>query len=124
MNETMEMIEMKEFKYIEEGLIENPHYESHKRGRNWASKITGKNSVEFQRENLRQIQNKISISNIQVGDAIELGGDYISSGGNRRPDRGYYLILEINSDSIIAKPFPSIATLLKEKNKSFAKAKV
>lgn len=104
------------FPYIEEGIIVNPHFESHKRGRNWVCKIKGKNSVEFTRENITFKGRKIIANQIKIGDAIEMGGDYISSSGNRKPDRGYYYIDEITNEGIKAFVFESIAKLLKTKN--------
>jgi hypothetical protein len=105
-----------EFEFVEPGLIENPHYQSHKRGKNWASVISGKNSVQFKRENLRQSFKLVVADSLKIGDALELGGDYITSGGNREPDRGYYLITEITDTCIKAETFTSIAELLKAKN--------
>jgi len=107
---------MIKFNYIEDEIIDSPHYESHYRGRNWACKISGKNSVNFKRENLQRRGASVSVENVIIGDALEFGGDYISGGGSRTPDRGYYLVKEVLTDGIICESYETIAKLLKAKN--------
>lgn len=105
------------FEFVEDGIIINHHFEPHKRGRNWVSKISGKNSVSFERESIKFRGNKVSTEGFAIGDALELGGDYISGGGVRHPDRGYYLITGITDQGVEVEIYSSIATLLKAKNK-------
>lgn len=102
------------FEYIESGLISNVHYEKHKRGRNWVSKIVGKNSVQFERTNIGARGGKFCLVDaIACGDVIEMGGDYISGGGVRTPDRGYYLVLAITEKGVECGDFPTMAKALK-----------
>lgn len=109
--------QIKVLNFVENGVVENPVYDGHKRAKNWACLISGKNSVSFERHFLKQNDCLVEVSNIEVGDAIEFGGDYISCGGNRSSDRRYYLVKEIKEEGIIYEEYTSIATLLKAKNK-------
>jgi len=103
-----------EFKFVEAGLIENVHYETHKRGKNWVAVIEGKNSVNFQRDFIgRQFA---GTEKLAVGTAFEMAGDYVSGGGIKRTNRGYYLVKEVLEDKIVVEEYSSVAELLKAKN--------
>lgn len=104
-------------KFVETGVIESPHFETHKRGQNWAALLIGKNSLNFNREYLKRSYKNIEVSHVKVGDAIEIAGDYISSSGNRTTNRGYYFVKEISENGLICEEYPTIAKILKEKNK-------
>jgi len=82
----------KEILIIEGASVENPAYVSHKRGRNWAAILRGPNAAKMEREYLSQRGAIVDLGSLKRGDALELGGDYITSGGNRHPDRRYYAV--------------------------------
>ena len=55
----------------------------------------------------------IDTSSFKEGRAVEFGGDYISGGGVRHPNREYYVIESIREDGIEAEEYPTIAQAMK-----------
>lgn len=98
---------------IEHGAIETSIHESHKRGRNWAAVLVGPNAARMDRQFLRRRGCVIDVSDLKVGDAFEIGGDYISSGGNRRPNRAYYVITEMADDHMVTETYDTAAQAIK-----------
>ncbi|RIX99269.1 hypothetical protein D3218_15185 [Aureimonas flava] len=78
---------------LDGGALENPAFVSHKRGRNWGAILTGPNAARMERRFLPARGATVDLSDVQPGQVIELGGDYVTSGGNRHYDRRYYLVL-------------------------------
>lgn len=102
--------------------FENPAYVSHKRGRNWAAVLTGKNAAQMQRSFLPCAGATVDIDGIPAGAALEIGGDYITSGGNRHYDRRYWRIVEVRDDSMTVEVYPTAARLLRAVRQTVAEA--
>jgi hypothetical protein len=98
---------------IEHGAIETTIHESHKRGRNWAAVLVGPNAARMERQFMRRRGRVIDVSDLKVGDAFEVGGDYISSGGNRSPNRAYYVITEMADDHMVVETYDTAAQAIK-----------
>jgi hypothetical protein len=93
--------------------IENPAYCNHRRGRNWAAVMRGKNAANCDREFLRAKGDIVDLEAVKAGDVIEFGGDYISGSGRRQPDRRWWHIHDIDDDTMTYEPHPSLAKALK-----------
>ena len=93
--------------------IENPVFCSHRRGRNWAAVVSGKNAANAQRNFLKAVGRTVDLSQVAVGDVVEFGGDYISSGGIRRPNRCWWLIVKISDEVVSVDPFESLAAAMR-----------
>lgn len=105
------------FEFVEDGIIENPVYDSHKRAKNWAAVLEGRNSVNLELIFLKTRGKKVDATSLQVGQAIEFGGDYISGGGRRHPDRVQYVIEDISEKHIVMKQYPTRAQAMKHRFK-------
>lgn len=98
---------------LDGGSFENPAYVHHKRGKNWAAILTGKNAANMQRQFLKSHGATVDIDGLPVGTVLEVGGDYITSGGNRQPDRRYWRIIELTDEQMTVENHPSAAKALK-----------
>ncbi|GGE00410.1 hypothetical protein GCM10011390_19020 [Aureimonas endophytica] len=88
-------------------------FETHKRGNNWTAVLTGKNAANMSRE-FRRYQNRhFDYSSLSVGDALEVGADYVTSGGNRKPCRYYVLAVHIDDDRFGFVLFDTAAQVMK-----------
>ncbi|KQT64148.1 MULTISPECIES: hypothetical protein [unclassified Aureimonas] len=83
---------------LDGGALENPAFVSHKRGRNWGAVLSGPNAARMQRTFLAAREATVDVSDVQPGQVIELGGDYVTSGGNRHYDRRYFLVLDTDGE--------------------------
>lgn len=103
------------FEYIETDAITTPIYETHKRGKNWLAILNGKNSVHVEMDFLRMSYRTVDTSDLKIGDAIEVGADYISGGGIRNPCRKWYVVKNIDSTGIECIPCTSRADAMKKR---------
>lgn len=101
--------------FCEPSALRHYKYEGHKRGRNWASILRGKNSVAVEFESMPMKSRVFDCSALKIGDAFEIGGDYISGGGNRTPDRAFFVVLKILEDGILVKEFATRAQAMKNR---------
>ncbi len=106
---------------VERGYIEAPIYETHRRGKNWMAilkkgKAPRKPEREFQEKEIADGTAFYPIQNVHVGDILEFGADYITSGGHREGNRKYFRVLEKEEDYIEVEEIPdySIAVDLVE----------
>ncbi|MCX7910007.1 MAG: hypothetical protein N2505_00275 [Endomicrobia bacterium] len=95
----MEIFEME----IENGaFITVPVYESHKRGKNWFARIekNPRSPSGLDREFASHARGEYYyiVPNWNVGDVVEFGADYYTSGGRKHPYREYGVIIEINKE--------------------------
>lgn len=93
--------------------ISNPAYESHKRGRNWAAVVSGKNAANFERRFLSTRGETVDLEPVRAGDVLEFGGDYITGGGRRVPDRRWFHVHQIDDELIKFVRYPTMAKALK-----------
>ncbi len=93
--------------------IENPAYCNHKRGRNWAAIMRGKNAANCDRVFLRAKGEIVDLEAVQAGDVVEFGGDYISGSGRRQPDRRWWHVHAIEDDALTYESHESLAKALK-----------
>jgi hypothetical protein len=91
---------------VEQGyLTDAPIYEPHKRGKNWLAVIEldpdspGGLMREFMKRG-RGEDYYYSVKELEVGDVVEFGADYYSSGGHKSPRRVYAVVLDIKSNSL------------------------
>ena len=86
-------------------LTECPCYESHKRGKNWAATIRldpaspGGLSRDFWPRAHGEYYYLLPKS-LRVGDAVEFGADYYSSGGRKNANRWYGVVRAISDAEI------------------------
>lgn len=107
---------------LDGGAMENPAYVSHKRGRNWAAILSGPNAAKMERTFLAARGATVDLSDVQAGQVVEFGGDYVTSGGNRQYDRRYYLVLATDgADEMTAERHDTAAQALRAA-REFAKA--
>ena len=79
-------------------------FESHQRGKNWAAIVRRdlNSSGGLKREWLPHARGAIDYYKLApVGEFIEVGADYHTSGGNLQPDRHYYLVKEVTETAVI-----------------------
>lgn len=98
---------------VEGEAVENPIFERHKRGKNWAAILTGKNAANMERSFLKTRGPTIDLTGVGAGTALEIGGDYISSGGIRYPDRRYWRVVKLDETSMVVEVYASASKLLK-----------
>lgn len=99
---------------LDGGALENPAFVSHKRGRNWGAVLSGPNAARMERTFLHTRGATVDVSDVQPGQVIELGGDYITSGGNRQYDRRYLLVLDTDgADQMTAEQHDTAAKALR-----------
>lgn len=90
---------------LEQGAMEEvPIYESHRRGTNYLAKIWTDPSAPggLGREFCRKAHGDYYyfVTNLKVGDPVEFGADYTSSGGNKNRRRRHGVVVEITDDHI------------------------
>lgn len=94
---------MTETLIIENGVIENINYESHKRGKNWVA-IVAKNRSKpggLERNFLDRVRGPyVRPNGITAGTFLEFAGDYYSCGGHRSEKRKYYKVLDVSETEI------------------------
>lgn len=97
------------------GSIESPRYCDHKRGSNWAAKLTGPNAARMERKYLRQRNEIVDLTTVRAGDVLEFGGDYSTASGRREPNRAYWHIIEVDfdNDSISYRKYPTPAKAIR-----------
>jgi len=87
-----------EFRKIEnDGMSGGWPFCDHRRGKNWLCIATGKNAANMMRERckLDYETQEYDVSNVQEGHALELGCEYVSSGGRNDHDRRFYSVVAI-----------------------------
>lgn len=102
---------------IDGDAIEAPVFETHKRGKNWASVLVGKNAANMDRHFLPQRGRIIDVSRLSRGDAFEIAGDYTSSGGTPHPSRFIGVVVEKTDDVLIVDKYATIAKAMSAANK-------
>lgn len=98
---------------VEGEAIENPIFENHRRGKNWAAILIGKNAANMERCFLKCCGATIDLTGVGAGTAIEIGGDYVSCRGIRYPDRRYWRVTSFDETSMVVEVYPTAAKLLK-----------
>ncbi|ACP24469.1 hypothetical protein NGR_c06760 [Sinorhizobium fredii NGR234] len=93
--------------------IKNPAHCYHKRGRNWAAIMRGKNAANCDRDFLRSTGDIVDLDPVLAGDVVEFGGDYITSTGRREPDRRWWHVRAIADDAMTYEAHPTLAKALK-----------
>jgi len=93
--------------------ISNPAYESHKRGRNWAAIVSGKNAANFARSYLKTRRETVDLEPVKAGDVLEFGGDYMTCAGRRVPDRRWFHVHHIDDELVKFVRYPTMAKALK-----------
>lgn len=93
--------------------INNPVFCAHKRGRNWAAIVTGKNAANCERRFLRTSGRIVDLAAVSSGDVVEIGGDYVTASGRRHPDREFWLIHEIDDDHLTYELHESLAKAIR-----------
>ena len=93
--------------------VENPVYCSHRRGKNWAAILTGKNAANMHRSFLRSKAEIIDLEPVGTGDVLEIAGDYTSSGGRFQPDRLYWYVTAKTEDEMTVEVHPTAAKALR-----------
>ena len=90
---------------IVDGYGEAPHYESHKRGKNWTAKVWPHRPSPggLKREFLDTARNRefFAASGIEAGDVLEFGADYYTGKGGKKPSRRYLTVTEITEGKIV-----------------------
>lgn len=104
---------------VDGDAIENPVYETHKRGSNWAALVTGKNAASMHRAFLPHREKIVDISALQVGAVIEIAGDYTSSGGNKSPRRVPAVVVSLSDEELVLDVYTTIAKAISAGNKGF-----
>lgn len=102
---------------VDGDAIENPIFESHKRGTNWACVLIGKNAANMDRAFLPQRGKIIDVSNVEVGVAIEIAGDYTSSGGNKQRNRIAGVVVSKTDTELVIDQYASVAKAISAANK-------
>jgi hypothetical protein len=89
---------------VQGAMCSVPIYESHKRGTNWLAVIhvDPESPNGLGRDFCRKAKGEFYYftDNLKENDAIEIGADYTSSGGNKSRRRQYGLVKSISADKI------------------------
>lgn len=105
----MERVRLK----VENGyLLEAPLYKSHKRGKNWLAviELDPKSPGGLKRRFATPGRGDYlySVEELQIGDAVEFGADYYTTGGRRVPGRWYGVVTDIKHNYVeVLGPFDS-----------------
>ncbi len=82
-----------------------PVYEEHHRGKNWMAVINknpkAPNGLDRTFVEKGKGEYFYIVSNVKIGDVVEFGADYISSGGRRRTNRWYGVVIQIDDNMIV-----------------------
>lgn len=109
---------------IDGDAIENPIYESHKRGTNWCAVMTGKNAANMDRQFLAQRGMIIDVSNVEIGATLEIAGDYTSSGGNKQRNRITGVVIDKTGGELLIDVYASVAKAISAANKGVRSVEV
>ncbi|MBN9054543.1 MAG: hypothetical protein J0H80_12375 [Rhizobiales bacterium] len=93
--------------------VENPAYCNHRRGRNWAAIMRGRNAANCERAFLKAVGEVVDLEPVQPGDVLEFGGDYVTGGGRRHPDRRWWHVQDITDDTMTYEPHETLAKALR-----------
>jgi len=95
---------------LEDGVVDQRcmgPFESRSRGKNWMAVIYRdiRSPGGLRREWVPRVRGRSSglydVSGVRPGDYLEIGGDYYTGGGSRRPDRRIVRVLEVTEDQIL-----------------------
>lgn len=113
----------KRFVALNGGMLEVPVWENHARAKNWAAIVEldgtapgGLRRFWFNRGNGPVVY--IIPPQLQVGDAVEFGADYVRFSGRRDPERWYGVVRTIAKDHLLIQPYPDVTQALLEAAKS------
>jgi hypothetical protein len=109
---------------VDGDAIENPIYESHKRGTNWCAVMTGKNAANMERSFLAQRGMIIDVSSVEVGAALEIAGDYTSSGGNKQRNRITGVVVLKSENEFVIDVYASVAKAISATNKGIRSVEI
>lgn len=93
--------------------IESPVFCNHRRGKNWAAIMTGKNAANAQRSFLLMKGNIVDLSEVKPGNVVEFGGDYVTSSGRRQPDRQWWVVHVVSDESITVEAAETLAAAIR-----------
>ncbi|MBZ9798733.1 hypothetical protein [Mesorhizobium sp. ES1-4] len=108
----MEPIETKTIE-LDGDSFENPIFCSHRRGRNWVAKLTGKNAANMSKSFLKSRGETVDVESVGIADVLEIAGDYTTSGGRFDPNRIYWRVVEKTDDEMTVEVHASAAKALK-----------
>lgn len=86
---------------ITDGHFDAPEYCAHHRGRNWVAIISGLATRPERKFLVHGRGAAYALGDLAMGDAVEVGADYISSGGIRYGDRCYYVVRAIQEETLV-----------------------
>lgn len=111
---------------IDGDAIENPIFESHKRGKNWVAILTGKNAASMERHFLANKGRVVDVSKLSVtgGDVLEIAGDYTSTRGNKSRNRVCGVVVERTDEQMILDTYSSDAKALSAANRGIRSLEV
>lgn len=85
-------------------LTEAPIYENHKRGKNWMAVIepdpTSPGGISRAFQQRANGEYFYMLGNLEPGDAVEFGADYISSSGKRSSSRWYGVVISLSDNTV------------------------
>ncbi|MQM39680.1 hypothetical protein KBTX_03711 [wastewater metagenome] len=103
-----------------------PVLEPHRRGHNWAAVLLGPNAARMDRRSIRgrwrRGERYIDAADVAIGDAIEVGADYISTGGIRYGRRRYYVVADRTDAHIVLRPYRTAAQAIRAARQAAADA--
>lgn len=99
-------------------LIEVPKFEYHTRGKNWLAIISldPDSPGGLARKFIKRARGEsyyYFVDQLKVGDPIEFGADYYTTGNNKRSDRAYYVVLEKTDEFLRIKKFDTAKQAVK-----------
>ena len=84
---------------IEDGTIENPQYDAHKRAKNWVAIVERDKSQPggLRRTFLgRAPGGRVLVAGVEPGMWLEYAGDYYTASGRKSAIRAYGRVIEVN----------------------------
>lgn len=108
----MENVETKVIE-LDGDSMENPIFVGHKRGKNWAAILSGKNAANMHRSFLQSKGEIIDLEPVKAGTVLEIAGDYVTSGGRFDPNRRYWRVTAKTEDEMTVEVHASAAKALK-----------
>ncbi len=112
--ERLERLQPKVLRIVNRGLIDVLAWQAHHRGRNWVAFVEVEPSLPggikrtFFPRAAGKVAKVVIPERLAVGDVLEFGGDYVSYGARRSPNRVYAVVLAISATEMIVKPYEEI----------------
>lgn len=110
-----EALKPKVLRIINRGLLDVLVWLPHRRARNWVARVEIEPTIAggIKRKFFPRAAGKTGIKavvpeDLEVGEVLEFGADYVSFGGNRSPTRMYAVVMALSATEMRVKPYEQL----------------